>query len=152
MRRITAFSTAMSHPLRASRPGGSTRAQSTSSPWIRRPARSSEHSPSRPPRRLDQPARSISLRGRSEFGTDLLGPFFSKERPRCHPERSARHARVARDVLFAYRATTFSITITQGAGAALEKKEFLFVSLVGLIADLAWQVVKDGNEVKLILE
>src|SRR5438046_936112 len=31
---------------------------------------------------LDQPARSISLRDRSEFGTDLLGPFFSKERPR----------------------------------------------------------------------
>src|SRR6266702_8008861 len=100
MRRITAFSTAMSLPRKASRPGGSTRAQSTSSPWIRRPARSSEHSPSRPPRRLDQPVRSVSLRDRSEFGTDLLGPVFSKERPRCHPERSARHARVARDLLF----------------------------------------------------
>src|SRR5947199_2419822 len=119
---------------------------------MRRPARSSEHSPSRPPRRLDQPARSISLRGRSEFGTDLLGPFFSKERPRCHPERSARHARVARDLLFAYRATTFSITLTQGAGAALDKKKFLFVSLDALIADIAWQVVKEGHEVKLFIE
>src|SRR5439155_10996598 len=87
-------------PTQSFETGGSTRAQSTSSPWIRRPARSSEHSHSRPPRRLDQPARSISLRDRSEFGTDLLGPFFSKERPRCHPERSARHARVARDLLF----------------------------------------------------
>src|SRR6059036_1170412 len=151
MRRITAFSTAMSLPRRASRPGGSTRAQSTSSPWIRRPARSSEHSPSRPPRRLDQPARSISLRDRSEFGTDLLGPFFSKERPRCHPERSARHARVARDLLFDENRTYLATTPRQ-AGAPLDKKKFLFVSLDGLIADIAWQVVKEGHEVKLYIE
>src|SRR3989441_829482 len=151
MRRITAFSTAMSLPRRASRPGVSTRAQSTSSPWIRRPARSSEHSPSRPPRRLDQPARSISLRDRSEFGTDLLSPFFSKKRPRCHPERSARHARVARDLLFDEN-RTYLATTTRQAGAALDRKKFLFVSLDGLIADIAWQVVKEGHEVKLFVE
>src|SRR5437867_10463729 len=141
----------MSQPLTASRPGASTRARSASSPWIRRPARSSEHSPSRPQRRLDQPLRSVSLRDRSEFGTDLLGPVFSKERPRCHPERSARHARVAKDLLFDENRTYLATTPRQ-AGAPLDKKKFLFVSLDGLIADIAWQVVKEGHEVKLFIE
>ena len=31
----------------------------------------------------------------------------------------------------------------------MDKKKFLFVSLDGLIADIAWQVVKEGHEVKL---
>src|SRR6266576_3257358 len=34
----------------------------------------------------------------------------------------------------------------------LDKKKFLFVSLDGLIADIAWQVVKEGHEVKLFCE
>jgi hypothetical protein len=34
-------------------------------------------------------------------------------------------------------------------GIAMDKKKFLFVSLDGLIADIAWQVVKEGHEVKL---
>src|SRR5258705_9589387 len=34
----------------------------------------------------------------------------------------------------------------------LDKKKFLFVSLDGLIADIAWQVVKEGQEVKLFCE
>src|SRR5437867_13252552 len=34
----------------------------------------------------------------------------------------------------------------------LDKKKFLFVSLDGLIADIAWQVVKEGHEVKLFVE
>src|SRR5919108_476025 len=37
-------------------------------------------------------------------------------------------------------------------GASLDKKKFLFVSLDGLIADVAWQVVKEGHEVKLCTE
>src|SRR6266849_4884716 len=47
---------------------------------------------------------------------ELLGPFFSKERPRCHPERSARHARVARDLLFDEN-RTYLATTTRQAGA-----------------------------------
>src|SRR5881397_3015146 len=34
----------------------------------------------------------------------------------------------------------------------LDKKKFLFVSLDALIADIAWQVVKEGHEVKLFIE
>ena len=34
----------------------------------------------------------------------------------------------------------------------MDKKKFLFVSLDGLIADIAWQVVKEGHEVKLFCE
>ncbi len=34
----------------------------------------------------------------------------------------------------------------------MDKKKFLFVSLDGLIADIAWQVVKEGHEVKLFIE
>ena len=34
----------------------------------------------------------------------------------------------------------------------MDKKNFLFVSLEGLIADIAWQVVKEGHEVKLFIE
>src|SRR5258706_6019336 len=34
----------------------------------------------------------------------------------------------------------------------LDNKKFLFVSLDGLIADIAWQVVKEGHEVKLFIE
>ncbi|MDP3910135.1 MAG: hypothetical protein Q8Q14_07065 [Gemmatimonadales bacterium] len=34
----------------------------------------------------------------------------------------------------------------------MDKKKFLFVSLDGLIADIAWQVVKEGHEVKLFVE
>src|SRR6266853_5324957 len=41
---------------------------------------------------------------------------------------------------------------TPQPGAALDKKKFLFVSLDGLIADIAWQVVKEGHEVKLFIE
>jgi len=33
----------------------------------------------------------------------------------------------------------------------LDKKKFLFVSLDGLIADIAWQVVKEVHEVKLFI-
>ena len=31
----------------------------------------------------------------------------------------------------------------------MDRKKFLFVSLDGLIADIAWQVVKEGHEVQL---
>jgi hypothetical protein len=31
----------------------------------------------------------------------------------------------------------------------MDKKKFLFVSLDGLIADIAWQVVKEGHEALL---
>jgi phosphoribosylamine---glycine ligase len=34
----------------------------------------------------------------------------------------------------------------------MDKKKFLFVSLDGLIADIAWQVVKEGHEAKLFIE
>ena len=34
----------------------------------------------------------------------------------------------------------------------MEKKKFLFVSLEGLISDIAWQVVKEGHEVKYYIE
>ena len=34
----------------------------------------------------------------------------------------------------------------------MDRKKFLFVSLDGLIADIAWQVVKEGHEVKLFCE
>src|SRR5947208_1173385 len=80
-----------------------------------------------------------------------LGAFLSQERPRCHHERSARHARVARDLLFDENRTYLATTPRQ-AGAPLDKKKFLFVSLDGLIADIAWQVVKEGHEVKLFIE
>jgi len=30
----------------------------------------------------------------------------------------------------------------------MEKKNFLFVSLTGLISDIAWQVSKEGHEVR----
>ena len=33
-----------------------------------------------------------------------------------------------------------------------DNKKFLFVSLDGLIADIAWQVVKEGHPVKLFIE
>ncbi|MGH9892954.1 MAG: phosphoribosylglycinamide synthetase C domain-containing protein [bacterium] len=34
----------------------------------------------------------------------------------------------------------------------MERKKFLFASLDGLIADIAWQVVKEGHEVQLFIE
>ena len=34
----------------------------------------------------------------------------------------------------------------------MDRKKFLFVSLDGLIADIAWQVVKEGHEVKLFID
>src|SRR4026209_1247230 len=34
----------------------------------------------------------------------------------------------------------------------MDKKKFLFVSLDALIADIAWQVVKEGHEVKLYID
>ena len=34
----------------------------------------------------------------------------------------------------------------------MERKKFLFVSLDGLIADIAWQVVKEGHEARLFIE
>ncbi|MBI4114454.1 MAG: phosphoribosylamine--glycine ligase [Candidatus Niyogibacteria bacterium] len=34
----------------------------------------------------------------------------------------------------------------------IEKKKFLFVSLEGLISDIAWQVVKEGHEVRYYIE
>lgn len=34
----------------------------------------------------------------------------------------------------------------------MEKKKFLFVSLDGLIGDIAWQIVKEGHEVKYCIE
>jgi phosphoribosylamine--glycine ligase len=34
----------------------------------------------------------------------------------------------------------------------VERKQFLFVSLDGLIADIAWQVVKEGHEARLFIE
>ena len=34
----------------------------------------------------------------------------------------------------------------------MDKKKFLFVSLIGLCTDLAWQVSKEGHEVKLALD
>ncbi len=34
----------------------------------------------------------------------------------------------------------------------MEKKNFLFVSIEGLIGDIAWQVVKEGHEVKYFIE
>jgi phosphoribosylamine--glycine ligase len=34
----------------------------------------------------------------------------------------------------------------------LEKKNFLFVSIDGLISDIAWQVVKEGHEVRYFIE
>lgn len=34
----------------------------------------------------------------------------------------------------------------------MEKKKFLFVSLSGLIGDIAWQVVKEGHEVKYYIQ
>jgi len=34
----------------------------------------------------------------------------------------------------------------------VDRKKFLFVSLDGLIADIAWQVVKEGHEVQLFIE
>jgi phosphoribosylamine---glycine ligase len=33
----------------------------------------------------------------------------------------------------------------------MEKRNFLFVSLTGLISDIAWQVAKDGNEVRYFI-
>src|SRR6266566_4025165 len=51
-------------------------------------------------------------------------------------------ARVAKDLLM----------IVAHPGEIVDKKKFLFVSLDGLIADIAWQVVKEGHEVKLFTE
>ena len=34
----------------------------------------------------------------------------------------------------------------------MEKKKFLFVSIEGLISDIAWQVFKEGHEVRLFIE
>jgi len=34
----------------------------------------------------------------------------------------------------------------------MDKKRFLFVSLEGLISDLAWQISKEGHEVKYSIE
>src|SRR5579871_4876954 len=36
-------------------------------------------------------------------------------------------------------------------GSAVEKKNFLFVSLTGLISDVAWQVSKEGHEVRYFI-
>ena len=33
----------------------------------------------------------------------------------------------------------------------MEKRNFLFVSLTGLISDIAWQVAKEGNEVRYFI-
>jgi len=33
----------------------------------------------------------------------------------------------------------------------MEKKNFLFVSLTGLISDIAWQVSKEGHEVRYFI-
>jgi len=86
-----------------------------------------------------------------------------------------RHPRVAKDLLFhtyatrASRRTCFFHTYAIRASRrtcffhtfaavhytlelTLDKKKFLFVSLDGLIADIAWQVVKEGHEVKLFCE
>src|SRR5687768_8965221 len=43
--------------------------------------------------------------------------------------------------IVAYQSYNFYISV-------MEKKKFLFVSLSGLIGDIAWQVVKEGHEVK----
>jgi len=34
----------------------------------------------------------------------------------------------------------------------MERKKFLFVSLDALISDVAWQIVKEGHEVKYFIE
>ena len=34
----------------------------------------------------------------------------------------------------------------------MEKRNFLFVSIDGLISDIAWQVVKEGHEVRYFIE
>ena len=34
----------------------------------------------------------------------------------------------------------------------MDSKKFLFVSLTGLIGDIAWQVVKEGHEVKYSID
>ena len=34
----------------------------------------------------------------------------------------------------------------------MEKKNFLFVSLTGLISDIAWQVSKEGHEVRYFIK
>ncbi len=39
-----------------------------------------------------------------------------------------------------------------GGGVYLDKKRFLFVSLDGLIGDIAWQVSKEGHEVRYCIE
>jgi phosphoribosylamine--glycine ligase len=36
-------------------------------------------------------------------------------------------------------------------GELMEKKNFLFVSLTGLISDIAWQVSKEGHEVRYFI-
>ena len=36
-------------------------------------------------------------------------------------------------------------------GSWMEKKNFLFVSLTGLISDIAWQVSKEGHEVRYFI-
>src|SRR6185295_47912 len=37
-------------------------------------------------------------------------------------------------------------------GSVMEKKNFLFVSLSGLIGDIAWQVSKEGHDVRYFIE
>src|SRR5882762_9845070 len=63
------------------------------------------------------------------------------------PSTSLIRELVAKVLLFSYLCRS-----SLCAGATLDKKKFLFVSLDGLIADIAWQVVKEGHEVKLFCE
>jgi len=103
-------------------------------------------------------------------GRPIPSPLFIRSRA-CHPERRARlcawrsaivrHPRVAKDLLFSYLAHppvakdllfSYLATVHYTLELTLDKKKFLFVSLDGLIADIAWQVVKEGHEVKLFIE
>jgi hypothetical protein len=55
-------------------------------------------------------------------------PFFPLQ---CH------HSQVSREDLLAFK---------------MDKRKFLFVSLSGLIGDIAWQVLKEGHDVRYYIE
>jgi len=44
------------------------------------------------------------------------------------------------------------VPVNPAAQGAMEKKKFLFDSLSGLIGDIAWQVSKEGHEVRYYIK
>src|SRR4029077_16242833 len=66
-------------------------------------------------------------------------------------ELSYRHKCPGYRIQYNFRAAA-SVPVNLAAQGAMEKKKFLFDSLSGLIGDIAWQVSKEGHEVRYYIK